>query len=130
MDEPPGLYVSPDHYRRKLNDAHAGHRCFAQCGHVIGNEARSVWHDRLLTIVMTEPSMMLAIRRAEIEAGDQTLCALIEAAHDEIGRLQRREADADRDVEALGDHTDASVGAFQMHLRASARLPALAAHAR
>ncbi|SKB48470.1 hypothetical protein SAMN06295937_10072 [Sphingopyxis flava] len=44
------------------------------------------------------------------------LRAFIKAAHDEIGRLQRREANTDRDIEALGDHVDASVAAFQMHL--------------
>lgn len=69
MDEPPGFHVSPDHHRRKLNDTHAGPRRFAQCRHVIGNETRPVWNDRLPTIVMTEPPMMLAMLGAEIEAG-------------------------------------------------------------
>ncbi|SKB48475.1 hypothetical protein SAMN06295937_10073 [Sphingopyxis flava] len=68
MDKPPGCYISPDHHRRKLNDAHASHRGFAQCRHVISNETRPVRNDRLLTIVMAKPPTMLAMRGAEIEA--------------------------------------------------------------
>ncbi len=39
-----------------------------------------------------------------------------QAAHDKVAVLQRREADADRQVKPLAQDVDAAIGAFQLHL--------------
>src|SRR5262249_50145455 len=39
-----------------------------------------------------------------------------EPPHYEVGGFERWKAHADRHIEALGDHIDPAIGAFQMHL--------------
>ena len=70
MYETPGVDVIPDHDNRKLHDADAGQRRFAEHGHVVGDEAGAVRDQRRLAVLMIELPLMIAVRRSEIEAGN------------------------------------------------------------
>jgi len=105
---------------------------------VVGHKTRRVSHrGRHAFRVMQRPDVV-TVRRAEVEAGpvrqigragrpshagdqvrtgDQTMHALVQLAHDQIGLFQRRLADADRQVEALADDVHPATGAVQLHVQ-------------
>jgi hypothetical protein len=68
VDKTASANVFPDHDGRKLDDAEAGQRRLAQHRHVVGDEARLVWDQRRLAVLMIEQPLMIAVRRAGIEA--------------------------------------------------------------
>ena len=69
MDKTPGADVFPDHDSWKLHHADAGQRRLAQHRHVVGDEAGTVRDQGRLAIFMIELPLMIAMRRAGIEAG-------------------------------------------------------------
>jgi hypothetical protein len=69
MDKTPGADVFPDDDSRKLHDADAGQRRLAQHRYVVGDKAGAVRDQCRLAVLMIELPLMIAARRAEIEAG-------------------------------------------------------------
>jgi len=69
MDKTPGADVFPDYDSRKLHDADAGQRCVAQHRYVVRDEAGMVRDHCRLALFIFELPLMIAVRRAGIEAG-------------------------------------------------------------
>lgn len=68
MEKTPSADVFPDRDTRKLHDANAGQRRLAQHRNVVGDKAGAVRDQCCFAVLMIELPLMIAVRRAEIEA--------------------------------------------------------------
>ena len=120
IDQGSGSKILVDHHRRQLHHANPVQGGKPHLDHVVGDETRVVRNNSLCTIGAFQAPLVLAVRRAKVEArqrcevgwhdgacetgqqvraGDQPLRARRQYAHDEIALFQRRKPNANRKVE-------------------------------
>lgn len=118
LNQPAGANLLPDRHGGELDDPDAADGRLPQRGHVVADQARPVGDRRFAAIRVFQAPHVFTMGWPAIQArqpsevgrrggrrsdqtgtGNESLRAFVEPAHDEVGRLQRRKAHADGDVE-------------------------------